>query len=244
MMLSAGLILFSIVSVEGAPVASAYELSAQEQRYLARKNPVAYFTVSDPQIEYLGEEEVRWIMDEGTGEPGLGDLLTEAEVIVDKILNIGKKIWDVVEKNRPVVNVRVDVAHGLPEGANHWQGLSGWQVPRAKVFRVTYKNLYGANVVDYTYRVIYSYGGNVQGKGKYLTQVTMVPGDLSVAWGYQFAARASVPNVMNVGTHLAPVAGMELLMHWSVDTSVKHHQATKSYFVKGDGQFTDLSSGH
>ena len=169
--------------------------------------------------------------------------LDTAEVILDKILAIGRKVWAVVEANKPVVSFTNQTASALPQGVQSWQQLSGWQTPRAFVYRVNYENLYGISVVDFSYRVTYTPAGNVNGRGRYLSNVTIVPNSLDVSWGYTFNANASIVNTVNTGSASEPVAGMELLLTWSIDTVLKHNQSTTSYFVRGDGQFTDLTSG-
>lgn len=169
--------------------------------------------------------------------------LRNGTLVLDQILNYGARIWKIVEANKPVVNVKVATANALPAGTRDWRGYQGWQTPRSRVYRISYKNFYGINVVDFSYRVLYTYGGNVFGKGRYLTNVTILPANLSVAWGYKFDAESAVPSVLNAGTVANPVAAMELLMKWSVDTVVSHNQMTTSFFVRGDGEFVNLTNG-
>lgn len=192
---------------------------------------------------------IQEVTDTGTQTLGVVDLgpasdIDEAEIILDKIINMGKKIWAIVEANKPVVNVTTDTANAVPEGTKGWQSLQGWQAPKSKLFRITYENLYGMDVVDFQFRVLYTFGGNVNGKGRYLTNVTMVPANLDVSWGYTFNATGNVPSVTNAGTSAEPVAAMELLMKWSVDTVLKHSESTASFYVRGDGQFLNLSNGN
>jgi hypothetical protein len=170
--------------------------------------------------------------------------LTETAVILDQVINLGQKVWKIVEANKPVVSVtEVPRANALPKGAESWQQLAGWQNPRARVFRVSYKNTYGFTVVDFSFRVTYTSGGNVGGKGAYLANVSVIPANLQVAWGFTFNAGVEVANVLNAGTAQSPIAGMELLMRWQIDTVVKHERSTASYFVRGDGGFVDMTNG-
>ena len=169
--------------------------------------------------------------------------LDAAEVVLDKILSIGRKIWTVVEANKPVLNFTTQNASAVPMGVQSWQQLSGWQTPRAFVYRVTYENLYGMDIVDFSYRVMFTPGGSVNGRGQYLSNVTIVPNTIDVAWGFTFNANASVVNTVNTGSSTAPVAGMELLLNWTVESPLKKSQNTASYYVRGDGQFTNLTNG-
>jgi len=205
-----------------------------------------YFTVGRVTVEEV--QEVRSFLSGNEGFMALDDEtpagpipeLNEAEVVLDQIINMGRKIWTIVDANRPVVNVAGNVATAVPQGLTTWQQLQGWQTPTSKTYRVLYENLYGIDVVDFSFRVLFTHGGNLNGKGRYLTNVTIVPASLDVAWGYTFSAQSIVPNVVNTGSTALPVAGMELQLKWTVDTVLKHSESTASFFVRGDGQFTQL----
>jgi hypothetical protein len=163
------------------------------------------------------------------------------EVIFDKVINLGQKIWNLAEAGRPVVNMRGATANALPEGVQTWTQMSGWQNPRSAIYRVNYQNVYGVTVVDFTFRVNFTAGGNVGGKGQYLSRVSVEPVNLLVRWGFNFDAAAEVANVVNVGTMSSPVAGMEIMLRWKTSTVMNAIESTASYFVRGDGQMLDLN---
>lgn len=165
----------------------------------------------------------------------------EIEAIVDHVLNVGKKLWDVVLAGKPAVNVKLQTANALPEGLQCWVDLQGWKVPQTKVYRVTYKNGFGMDVVDYAFRVSFTAGGNAGGVGKYITNATMMTANLNVAWGFTFNATAEVPSVYNMGTVKNPVAAMQMVMKWSVDTPVKHIESSETFFMNGENQLIHLN---
>ncbi len=171
-----------------------------------------------------------------------GDInpLDAVEAIVDQIINIGKKVWTVVEAGKPVVNLKLDTANALPRGISCWADLAGWTAPTTKVYQIDYKNLYGAKVVSFAYRVSFTANGNVNGVGKYITNASFQPAALSVAWGFEFDAEATIPSVLNQGTKEAPVAGMQMNMAWKVTSPLKHIISTDSYFVGGDNKIQRL----
>lgn len=171
------------------------------------------------------------------------DPIDETAVILDKIIAIGDKIWKIIEKNKPVVNTKYQAMSLLPEGANRWEQLETWEAPQAKVFKNLYKNKFGMTVVEFNYRVVFTPGGSVGGKGKYISRATIEPRDLSVAWGYTFNASGEVPSSTNAGTKLAPIAAMELRMDWTIDTVFKHTEESTLFYVRGDGLFKDVSNG-
>lgn len=170
---------------------------------------------------------------------GIGSL-NEASIFLDQVINLGQKVWTLVEAGKPVANVNINVANALPRGLSCWNELAGWQIPQSKVYKIDYINGFGSKVVTFAYRVTFTAGGNYQGKGKYVTHATFMPATLSVAWGFTFNATAEIPSVFNMGTSEDPVAGMQMVMKWSVDTPIKHIEHTETFFVSGDNQLVRL----
>ena len=166
--------------------------------------------------------------------------LPDIGVSIADIVNIGKEIWTIIQDNKPVVNVSTDHASALPKGITEWTSLAGWQAPQAKTFQTTFTNAYGINVVTFEYRLTYTGGGNYRGKGKYLANVTVVPSNLYVAWGYKFTAQATIPSITNAGTTQSPLAAAEILVKWDIDTVINHIEQSADYYVRGDGTFQAL----
>jgi hypothetical protein len=209
-----------------------------------------YFTISDMTVVQLKE------IGNPAADPEIAAYLhglqqnlnqaspnTKLDLTIDEIINIGKETWEIIKANKPVANVTTDQASALPSGSKAWTDFSGWKAPKAYLFEVYYRNPYGLKVVDFTYRVLYTYGGSADGKGAYLTNATIIPANLAVDWGYTFNATATIPAVTNAGTMDSPVAGMQLMMKWSVDTFLRHLESSQTYYIRGDGQFKNLSNG-
>ena len=176
----------------------------------------------------------------GDATLGSGNPLDTIELVVDQIINIGKKIFGVIQAGRPVVNIQVDTANALPRGLTCWSDLAGWQMPASKVYNVKYKNTFGMTVVDFTYRVTYTAGGSANGVGKYITNATFQPANVSVGWGFQLDANASIPSVFNMGSKEDPIAAMQMNMEWKVISPVSHIQTVESYVVSGSNQLVHL----
>ncbi|MFA6584774.1 MAG: hypothetical protein WCS77_10795, partial [Elusimicrobiaceae bacterium] len=158
----------------------------------------------------------------------------------ERIINLAEKIFKIISDNKPVVNVTVNYANAVPKGMTHWTDLSGWEMPKAYGYEFVMKNVYGLRTVGMKYQVIFTYGGNMDGKGKYLTGVTVQPISLDVAWAYNVNVRCEVPDstIVNAGTKENPVAAMQVVMFISVDTIVAHREYRDIFYVRGDGQFT------
>lgn len=159
----------------------------------------------------------------------------QAEYIVDKIINIGQKIWNVVEKGRPVQKYQNDVASALPAKASTWMDLTNWKQPETKVIGISYKNAYGVEVIHFVYRIILLAGGTVNGVGNYIGYAAVEPIEMTTAYLYTFNAQAVVVNIFNKGTHANPLAGMILTVRWSVETILKKTIGSQTFFMDGLG---------
>ena len=216
-------------------------------------------TEADPLDLTIGKVTVTEVSDESSSSElqfsdrslnsfsGLTEVAAEVDalqVVFDKVVNLGQKVWNLVEAGKPVVRTQWATANALPEGVQSWRQMSGWENPRARVYRVHFENLYGVTVADFSFRVTYLAGGNINGVGQYLSRVSVEPANLLVRWGYNFEASAEVADVVNVGSAQSPVAGMELLVKWKVSTVMNQIESTASYFVRGDGEMVDLTSGY
>ena len=163
-------------------------------------------------------------------------------VVAERIVNLGLKIWKVIEDNKPVVDVAQRYASALPEGISGWNALSGWKTPAGPIYGLVAKNAYGMKLVDIRYQVVRSYGGSWKGKGRYLTAVSIIPLRVEVGWGVKVDVSASVPDsgVVNAGTDQQPVAGMTAKLEWRIRTPLKDSQGVGLYYVQGDGLSREL----
>lgn len=229
---------------------SSHALAVDEQYFQIKKVTVRdvtpafeKFDISD-KVERLDKCDsnapLRIVGSEKAAVQDPASALGAIEVFVDQIINIGKKIWAIVDAGRPVVNIRIDSANALPRGVTCWSDLAGWQAPQSKVYNVQYENSFGMVVIDYSYRVTFTAGGSVDGVGKYLTNATFMPANVEVAWGFDLAADAQVPSVFNMASKQDPVAGMQMNMHWTVKSPVSHMQATETFFVTGKNELSRL----
>jgi hypothetical protein len=171
------------------------------------------------------------------------DFPTTGDVQIDAIINIGAKVFTLIKDNAPLITTASVAANALPVGILCWNQLEGWKQPRAEVYRITYKNLYGMKVVDFEARLVYSIGGNIDGVGRYIANSTIQYKKLNVMVGYVFDASVEIPQVLNLGTRAQPVAGMQLNLNWSVTTrpiALKKEVNTATFFIVADGRRTKL----
>ena len=162
----------------------------------------------------------------------------------DNIVNLMDKIWTSIEKNQPVVNITTTYANAVPFGTSHWTQLQGWSRPATKKYAFSAKNGFGSDSVKVTYQVHYTYNGNFQGKGKFLTGVTVEPLSVTTAWGYKVSLVSEVPDstIANVGTSTDPVASMQVQLRWTIHTALKDITQKAIYYVQGDGTLQEIGT--
>lgn len=211
------------------------QLSAETKKHLTITS-VEVVDLSS-QYENFGDFEYDRLTKQLSSTP-VGGTLDQINLVVDKVINIGQKIWNVVEKGKPVANYSSSKATALPANATRWDQLESWQAPKSKVVSVVYKNAYGMEVVRFTYRIILLYGGSVNGVGKYIGYASVEPLEMTTAYMYTFNAKASVETVFNMGTSLNPLAGMILNINWTVETVLKKLTITHTYNLDGLGNIT------
>ncbi|MHB0996931.1 MAG: hypothetical protein ACYC2I_11230 [Elusimicrobiales bacterium] len=160
------------------------------------------------------------------------------------IINIANKIWGIIKDNAPVTEVETKYAAAVPEGASSPNQLYGWQGPATYEYKIKAKNMYGAETVSVAYKVVFNYGGKFDGKGQYLTGVTIVPGSMNVAWGYKLSMNAFVPDttITNLGTYEDPLAAMQLKLSTKIASVLKAWDGTSVYHIKGNGEMKEIVS--
>ena len=184
----------------------------------------------------------------GGGAPGAAanplDAINGTIGVIDNIVNLAEKIFDIIAKNQPVVNIKVNYANAVPFGYSHWTQMQGWSKPATKKYEFSMQNAYGGNVVKVVYQVHWVHSGNYQGKGKFLTGVTIEPLSVTTAWGYNVDLTAEVPDltIANVGTSADPIASMQVKLKWKVHTILKDIQQEAIYYVQGDGQMEPIGT--
>jgi hypothetical protein len=179
----------------------------------------------------------------GKGMSGM-EALDIADIAVDKFINIGKKVWEIVEAGRPVVDLQTDVATALPMTDSGepvcWTEMENWRVPQSQRFAVILKNRLGEEAVHLEYRVIYQVGGSFEGRGRYIAYAAVQPMMVNVNWGWTLLMNAEVLGVANTGTTEDPVPGMTLLVNYRVKTVFQDTPLSKTFFITGLGEFQEI----
>ncbi|MEA3306336.1 MAG: hypothetical protein U9Q34_00950, partial [Elusimicrobiota bacterium] len=154
------------------------------------------------------------------------------------------KIFNIIAKNKPVVNTNISYANAVPYGTSHWTQLQNWSKPSTKKYAFSLKNGFGKEVVKVIYQVHWTHSGNFNGVGKFLTGVTVEPIRIDAAWGYTVDLTAQVPDstIANVGTSEDPIASMQVQLNWKISTVLKVINDKAIYYIQGDGHMQEIAS--
>lgn len=162
---------------------------------------------------------------------------------LDGIIRIGKEIWDIIEKGKPIYNDSFDSVSFIPKTCTDARDLTNWEFPKINEFLVIAKNGFKREVIRFAYRTVFSYNGRFNGRGKYLSGVTIEPKDVKVAWMYELNVQGQVLNPVNMGTKSDPLIGAELRLTFGIKTKLKESKASHRYYVRGDGLFLNQTDG-
>ena len=199
------------------------------------------FTISSVEVTEIGPIESGFISDHSNKNviAGIGEVIG----VVDALIALGKKVYPIVEAGKPVLSTDLPVTHVLPKLTNEMSDydltlglMENWKLPKSRSYKVVYKNLYGFEVISFTYTIYFQYGGSYEGAGKYLTGVHVSATDLYVSWGFDFSANTEVLSIANLGTLSNPVASLSLRLNWVVKTVLVENRSSRIYHLTGDGQ--------
>ncbi len=155
---------------------------------------------------------------------------------INEIINLGEKIWKIIEKNKPVVNVKYAYANAVPKGIKGPEELEGFSPLQFKSFRKFGKNGFGSTVFDVTYTLAHRFNGQYQGRGRFLDAVTVLPHKVEVLWGYTLNFNVARVSTANVGSEKEPVASVAMEMDFQISTILKASQYRNLYEFRGDSK--------
>ena len=168
---------------------------------------------------------------------GLGEVIMATK----EIIALGKEIYKIIEAGKPVVTIGENKPLSvLPrdEKGNYIDAfdLERWQMPKARKYRVIAKNGFGMKTISFDFMLIFTYGGQYNGKGAYITGAEVASVDVNVAWGYELDARFKVQSIFNQGTKSNPIAAAVLQIDYKISTVLKESRSSRKFMINGLGQ--------
>lgn len=204
------------------------------------------YILGSVQIEQIESAQTPMVEKESYSLPEINDGLGQVIMITDKLIALGEKIWKIIEAGKPVVNANgiVPTISVLPKGITEdgsFDSMYGWSDPKVTTYKVTYKNLYGVEVIRFEFSVMMQYGGTDGKGGKYLTGISVFPGNIYAAWGWNFNASSALIGITNKGTATAPVAGATLELSYDVATPMNVDKNKIRFHVDANGKMVKLN---
>jgi hypothetical protein len=172
---------------------------------------------------------------------GGGDPIDNAGRVIQvarDMVALGEEVYTLVIKGKPMMKTTYAPISVIPKINNEPADIldtEGWSAPVKKSYEVSYKNVYNVEVIKFKYSVIYSYHGQYEGKGFYLTAVQIVPESVRTLFGYDFTATMKLGGIQNQGTKANPIAGATLLMEYTVSNWLVNNSEVDTFFVTGLG---------
>ncbi len=195
-----------------------------------------YFIISSYEIKEIDNK------DDLPSFPSVGNELGEVLEIVDTLIAFGERAWKLLDKNKPVVQIGdiipITVLPNIENPQDILTDFTNWKGPNVKRYAMIFKNKLGIEVVNLSYTVIAEYGGKYQGKGSYLTNVLVLPDNISVVRGYSISSEVSVIGITNHGTAEDPIAAVTIRLSNNLKTIVQHNLYNATITVVGDGVIT------
>lgn len=162
---------------------------------------------------------------------------------VDKMIAIGKQVYEIVKKGKPIVNLKemqnisiIPNVKGLSA-----QNMTGWEAPKYKSYKIIYKNLFGMEVVSFKYTIFFQYAGQYEGKGAYITGLNIMASEVDVAWGFELNSYTKAEEITNTGSADEPVAGAIVSVWHQVKTLLKDSRQRGVFFTSGHGVLTKMN---
>lgn len=156
------------------------------------------------------------------------------------MVGLGEAIYDLVKKGKPT-NVTeyapISVVPRDPVTKEYVDpfDLEGFSMPVEKNFVTIIKNGFGQEVVKFSYKVLYSYGGSFNGKGRFLANVIIVPGSIKTSFGWDFTATMKLSGIMNHGTKENPVAGIMVTVKYQMNSWITAFERNDTIHINGNG---------
>jgi hypothetical protein len=198
-----------------------------------------YFQISEISVTDLDatEGEVGSYQKENVaGQKDLGTIIMSLE----KLIAFGTKVWEIIKKGKPVVNVNlakpVSVLPLSEEGRDTIFRMSGWSAPKSRRYRLDYKNGFGMKVISFDYTVHFQYNGAYEGKGKYITGLTISASNISVSWGFEFNASSEMMTISNRGSLDNPTAAATMKIDYRASSVFSNVSSSENFHVTGSGE--------
>ncbi len=194
-----------------------------------------YFIISSITATEVGEMELDQKIDLPSAKD-LGSIIAS----LDQLIALGTKVWEIIKKGKPVVNVDMGTPISiLPQSEDPnmaFYQMENWSAPKAKRYRIEYKNMLGMSVIAFDYTVQFQYNGEYDGTGKYVTGLQVTASNVAVSWGFQFDASSELKSISNRGRLDNPIAAGTVQINYHASSALRDISSAETFHVTGAGE--------
>ncbi len=194
-----------------------------------------YFIISSIKATEIGERELNQKVDLSSMKD-LGTIITS----LDQLIAMGTKVWEIIKKGKPVVNVDMGTPISILPSSDDpnlaFFEMENWSAPKAKRYRIEYKNMLGMSVIAFDYTVQFQYNGQFEGTGKYVTGLQVTASNVVVSWGFQFDASSELKSITNRGRLDDPIAAGTLQINYRASSVLRDISSSETFHVTGTGE--------
>lgn len=157
-----------------------------------------------------------------------------------EIVALGESVYELIKKGKSTINTNdfttINVVPLDPNTKNpvSLEDIEYSSQPVVKKYETKFKNSLGIVTASFKYQVVYSYGGSYDGKGKYLTNVSLVPTSTQIPWATNFNATMKVQKVGFRGSKDSPIAEVMLSIKYQYN-SLGAVERNHLIYISGDG---------
>lgn len=185
----------------------------------------------------------------GPVKPTLGDRVEQTGKVIQTardMVALGEAIYELVKKGKPTNVTEYAPISVVPRDPTTKEiadifDMEGFSMPVEKNYVAKIKNGAGKEVVNFSYKVVYSYGGSYNGAGKYLTNVLIIPGSVRTTFGWEFNATMKLSGMMNHGTKADPVAGVMVTIKYQMNSWSSATERNDTIHITGRGQLKNMN---
>jgi hypothetical protein len=181
----------------------------------------------------------------GSGYGDKPDHIEQAGRIIQAgrdVVALGDAIYELLKKNAPVIRTDYAPISVVPRDPNDksnavdiWD-MEGFSMPVEKRYQTRITDKVGKEAVIFDYKLMYSYGGSYNGKGKFLTGITIVPGNIVAKRGWTVDSSMKLSGIMNHGTKDDPIAGAIITIKYNISSLGRATERNDTIHIMGNGK--------
>lgn len=158
---------------------------------------------------------------------------------VDKIIAVGKQVWDLIKENKPVVDYKNDWAGAVPsEYKDAWLNMQGWQTRESEEFRFHWTIMY-ITVSEIKWKFNWKWNGSGEDeKGQYIVDAGSVLISSFATVDETISSWVETRGPYNFGSISDPVAGIDVQVFFRSTSSFADSVISCVMTLKGDGGST------